>query len=140
MLDEAEAAFRRALERDDDNAEAHDYLGTVLRRKGRFEEAVHEHMRSAALQHARPMTHVHLAMALARIGQFDWSIRAFEVALELAPKLAFAHRCLVQLYRRVKKDDVKVRYHLAQLVELQRHAQAARAAALKSDDSTFQGN
>jgi len=128
LLAEAEAAFRRAIERDDDNAEAHDFLGTVLRRTGRYEEAVQEHMRSAALQHARPLTHVHLAMALARVGELDWSIRAFEVALELAPNLIFPHRCLTHLYRRVKKDDVKARYHFDRVVELRRKLRAAAQA------------
>ena len=125
MFDEAEAAFRRALERDDDNAAAHDGLGTVLRRTGRYEDAVYEHMRSAALQHARPNTHVHLGMALARTGQFDWAIRAFEVAVELAPGYAFAHRSLVHLYRRVKGDKTKAREHFDRVVELRRQARMA---------------
>jgi tetratricopeptide (TPR) repeat protein len=133
MFDEAEAAFRRALARDDDNAEAHDHLGTVLRHKGRYHEAVDEHMRSAALQHARPLTHAHLGMALARVGQFDWAIRAFEVAVELAPHMPFPHRCLTHLYRRVKKDETKARYHFNSVVELRRktreEAQAKAAGA-----------
>jgi tetratricopeptide (TPR) repeat protein len=127
MLPEAEAAFRFSLERDDDNAEAHDSLGSVLRRTGRFEEAVHEHIRAAALQHHRPATHVHLGMALARTGQFDWAIRAFEVAVELAPNHAFAHRCLIHLYRRVKGNEPKAREHFERATELRRKAKAARA-------------
>ncbi len=128
MLAQAEAAFRRALDRDDDNAEAHDHLGTVLRRTGRFEDAVYEHIRSAALQHSRPATHVHLGMALARTGKFDWAIRAFEVAVELAPNHAFAHRCLTYLYRRIKGDDGKARGHFEAALTLRRQRQAARAA------------
>jgi tetratricopeptide (TPR) repeat protein len=128
MFVEAEAAFRRALERDDDNALAHDHLGTILRRTGRWEEAVHEHMRSAALQHARPNTHAHLGIALARTGQFDWAIRAFEVAVELAPNYAFAHRCLTHLYRRVKGDDAKAREHFARVVDLRQQVRAGQLA------------
>jgi tetratricopeptide (TPR) repeat protein len=124
-LAEAEAAFRRALERDDDNAEAHDRLGTILRQTQRYEDAVYHHMRSAALIHARPSTHVHLGMALARTHQFDWAIRAFEVALELAPNYAFAHRCLVHLYRNVKGDQVKAREHFNRVIELRRQRRAA---------------
>jgi tetratricopeptide (TPR) repeat protein len=127
MLDEAERAFRRALERDDDNAGAHDHLGTVLRRKARYQEAVDEHMRSAALEHAQPFTHIHLAMALVRTGQLDWAIRAFEVALELEPKLIFPNRCLAHLYRRVKNDAVKARQHFARVVELRQKARNATA-------------
>ena len=120
MLAEAEAAFRQALDRDDDNAEAHDRLGTVLRRLGRYEDAVYHHMRSVALQHARPTAHAHLGMALARTGQFDWAIRAFEVAVELAPRYAFAHRCLTHLYRKVKGDHAKAREHFNRATELRR--------------------
>ncbi len=123
LLAEAEAAFRCALERNDEDAEAHDRLGVVLRRTGRFEEAVHEHMRSVALQHARPSAHAHLGIALARTGQFDWAIRAFEVAVELAPRYAFAHRCLTHLYRRVKGDDAKAREHFKRATELRREQQ-----------------
>ena len=129
MLVEAEAAFRRALERDGDNAEAHDSLGSVLRRTGRFEEAVFEHTRSIALQHNRPGTHAHLGIALARTGQFDWAIRAFEVAVELAPNFAFAHRCLMHLYRRVKNNEAKAREHFNRGVALRRQAPVDAAPA-----------
>ncbi len=128
MYTEAEGAFRRALERDDDNAEAHDSLGSILRRTGRFEEAVYEHMRSAALQHNRPGTHVHLGMALARTGQFDWAIRAFEVAVELAPNFVFPHRCLMHLYRRAKGNDAKAKEHFEKATELRRKTQSAAEA------------
>ena len=129
MLPEAESAFRRALERDDENAGAHDQLGSILFQQGRYEDAVYEHMRSAALQHARPDTHAHLGMALARTGQFDWAIRAFEVAVELAPNYIYAHRCLMRLYRRAKGNEVKAREHFDRLVELRAARQAAAAKA-----------
>ncbi len=124
MLAEAEASYRRALERDDENAIAHDYLGTILRRTGRHEDAVYEHMRSAALLHARPVTHVHLGMALARTGQFDWAIRAFEVAVELAPDHIFARRCLMHLYRRMKGDAAKAKEHFDRVQELRQRREA----------------
>ena len=129
LLTEAEAMFRRALERDDDNAEAHDQLGTILRRGGRYEDAVYEHMRSVALQHARPSAHAHLGIALAHTGQFDWAIRAFEVAVELAPDFMFAHRCLMHLYRRVKGDDGKARKHFDRVLVLRRQRSPATAKA-----------
>ena len=82
----AEAAFRRAIERDDDNAEAHDRLGVALRRQGFHEDAVYEHTRAATLHHHRAQTHLNLGIALAMSQQFDWAIRAFLVAAELAPE------------------------------------------------------
>ena len=116
LLPEAEAAFRRALERDEDDAEAHDGLGVVLRRQGHYEDAAFEHMRAASLQHNRPQTHVNLGIALARTGQVDWAIRAFEQAVKLYPDQAFAHRCLARLYHGPKRDRDRARHHAAEML------------------------
>ena len=43
QLKEAEEAFRKALEIDEDSAEAHDGLGVVLREQGLLEDALYEH-------------------------------------------------------------------------------------------------
>ena len=112
LFKNAEAAFRRAIERDDDNSEAHDGLGITLRRRGLYEDAVYEHTRAATLFHDRAQTHINLGIALAMSQQFDWAIRAFSVAAELAPENPLPHRWLVKLYRRVKKDDDKAREHV----------------------------
>jgi tetratricopeptide (TPR) repeat protein len=108
----AEQAFRKALELDEDHAAAHDGLGEALYYQKRFEDAAYEHMRSAALVHHRPMTHIHLGQALAQLEQIDWSIRAFEVAAELAPEMPYPHRCLAMLYRRAKGDMSRSRHHM----------------------------
>ena len=113
-------AFRRAIERDDDSVEAHDGLGIVLRRSGRNEDAVYEHMRAAALQHLRPQTHLNLGIALANSHQFDWAIRAFSLAAEMQPDLPLPHRWLAMIYRRVKKDRTKAREHIRIFVQLRR--------------------
>ena len=121
MLPEAEAAFRRALERDEDDAEAHDGLGVVLRRQRRYEDAIYEHMRAAALQHHRAQTHINLGIALAQGGQVDWAIRAFEQGAQLAPEQPFPHRCLARLYFSKKKDRARARFHAEEMLR-RRHA------------------
>ena len=118
----AEASFRRAIERDEDNAEAHDGLGVALRRQGLYEDAVYEHTRAATLQHHRPQTHLNLGIALAMSQQFDWAISAFSVAAELAPENPNPHRWLTKLYRRVKKDDEKAREHVRIWLQLRKQA------------------
>ncbi len=120
LFKNAEAAFRRAIERDDDNSEAHDGLGITLRRQGFYEDAVYEHTRAATLFHDRAQTHINLGIALAMSQQFDWAIRAFSVAAELAPQNPLPHRWLVKLYRRVKKDDDKAREHASIWLELRK--------------------
>jgi len=115
---DAERAFKKALEIDPDSAEAHDGLGVAYRWQMRPAEAVHEHMQSIGLLHYRPQTHIHLGLALAETGQVDWAIRAFNVALEQNPNNPFPHRCLAQLYERVKKDPAKADEHRKKADEL----------------------
>jgi len=110
----AAASFQKAIEIDADSAEAHDGLGAAYRAQKRPEEAVHEHMQSIALLHYRPQTHINLGLALAETGQFDWAIRAFEVAIEQEPNSPFPHRCLARIYRQAKNDPAKADEHLAQ--------------------------
>ena len=118
---EAEATFRQVLESDPDSPEAHDGLGVALREQGRLEDAIYEHMRAISLQHDRAQTHVNLGISLAMDRQFDWAIRAFQVATELAPSEPFPHRCLARLYFRVKKDGIKAREHATKMLELRRN-------------------
>ena len=86
-------------------------LALPFRQRGLYEDAVYEHTRAATLFHDRPRTHMNLGIALAMSEQFDWAIRAFSVAAELAPENPLPHRWLTKLYRRVKKDDDKAREH-----------------------------
>ena len=129
MLPEAEAAFRRALERDDFSAQAHDGLGVALRRQGHYEDAVYEHMRAASLQHNRAQTHANLGIALARTGQVDWAIRAFEQAVALAPDEPFPHRCLARLYHGPKKDRARARQYAAEMLRCRHLVRAAQTVA-----------
>jgi predicted AlkP superfamily phosphohydrolase/phosphomutase/tetratricopeptide (TPR) repeat protein len=122
LFKNAETAFRRALERDDDNSEAHDGLGIALRRQGFYEDAVYEHTRAATLFHDRAQTHVNLGIALAMSQQFDWAIRAFGVAAELAPHSPLPHRWLTRVYRRVMNDDEKAREHARIWAQLRKQA------------------
>jgi len=134
----AEAAFKKAIEMDPDCAEAHDGLGVAYRAQKRPEEAVYEHMQSIALLHYRPLTHINLGLALAETGQFDWAIRAFEVALEQNPYNPFPHRCLAHIYRQVKNDAQKAAEHLAQarrLVAARRQALTQQIDTHRSKDS-----
>ncbi len=108
---DAERAARRALDIDGDSPVAHDVLGVALRRLGRCEDAVYHHMCSISLLHHRPLTHVHLGLALTATGQIDWAIRAFNVAIELAPDFALPHHLLAEILERRGSDPEKARAH-----------------------------
>ena len=125
---EAAALFRKALEADPDLADAHDGLGVALRHLGEFEDSVFEHMRAVSLQHDRAQTHINLGISLARSRQFNWAIRAFEVAAELAPAEPYPHRCLARIYRRMLPDREKARGHLLRARDLRRKLGSATPA------------
>ena len=95
---EAEAAFQRALEIDGDNAAAYDGLGIVYYNLDRYEDALEQIMRSVSLLHHQPQAHYHLGLTTLALGQVDWAIRAFEVAIEQRPKFKAAHERLAELY------------------------------------------
>ncbi len=116
--EDAERAFSKALDSNPDDAEAHDGLGVVYRAQGKSAEAVEEHMRSVALQHHRPQTHIHLGLALAEVGEIDWAIRAFNVAIEQNPRNPLPHRCLAQLYSHAQWDAEKAEAHRVKAEEL----------------------
>lgn len=119
---EAEAIYRKWLAHEPDSAEAHDGLGVALRELGRTEEAIHEHMQSVSLRHDRAQTHVNLGISLGVHRQYDWAIRAFTVASELAPDEPFPHRCLARLYFSAKKDRALATKHVEKMMQLRRLA------------------
>ncbi|MCG8407838.1 MAG: alkaline phosphatase family protein [Phycisphaerales bacterium] len=123
---EAARAFRKALKHDPDDAVAHDGLGVALRAMNRPEEAVHQHMQSIALLHNRPLTHIHLGLALAETGHLAWAARAFNVALEQNPNSIQAHRRLAELYERGLGNKAKAAEH-------RRKARALRGNAKSGD-------
>jgi tetratricopeptide (TPR) repeat protein len=118
MWAEAESAFDKALEDDPENAEALDGLGVAYRNQGRSRHAVHAHMRSVALLHYRPQTHINLGLALAECRRFRWAERAFTVAIEMSPNNPLPHRCLAQLYARALNDREKAEEHRRRAEEL----------------------
>lgn len=126
---DAAAAFRRVLESDADSAEAHDGLGVALREQGQLEDAIFHHMRAASLQLHRAQTHVNLGISLVLQRQYDWAIRAFEVASQMAPAEPFPERCLARIYFSVKKDRAKGRVHAAEMLR-RRHALRDRVPGL----------
>ncbi len=97
-LQDADRAFQRALEIDGDSPEAHLGLAVVRLRQRRNEEAAEHALIAVGLQHFLPFGHFYLGVALARLGDRERSILAFETALTMFPGLLPAHRWLGVLY------------------------------------------
>jgi serine/threonine-protein kinase len=84
-LPKAKAAAQRALELDDELAEAHTSLAHTAFHLFDFETAEREHRRSLALNPAYPTAHHWYALKLAATGHLDQSIAELRRAQELDP-------------------------------------------------------
>jgi TolB-like protein/DNA-binding winged helix-turn-helix (wHTH) protein len=80
-------------------AQAHQYLSTVYTVQRRFDEAVEEARRSAALDPLSSVANTTLAYRLYYAGRFEEAAREFSRALELAPEFASAWLGLAQARR-----------------------------------------
>jgi eukaryotic-like serine/threonine-protein kinase len=94
----AEQAFKRALDLNSGNTQAHYEYGWLLIRLGRFEEAlselkrsIHQDPRAAIQYHA--LAHVYLYSR-----QYDQAIEQFQTALHVDPSYAFARTSLAETY------------------------------------------
>ena len=88
-LDEAIAAYLRAIASDPDYARAHNNLGVVLERQGKADQAIAEYRRAIAINPDYALAHHNLALALNRHtgfpGRSDRSRGVFEDPTSGAP-------------------------------------------------------
>ena len=118
LINDAERAFKQALDIDGDSPEAHLGLAMVRLRQRRNEEGAEEALVAVGLQHFLPQGHFYLGVALARLGHRERAILAFETALSMLPGLLAAHRWLAALYAHPHgsaEKSARHRYILAQL-------------------------
>ena len=111
QLDDAERAFRRALEIDGDSAEAHLGLAQVMLRKRMNEDAAEESLVAVGLQHFLPLGHYVLGVALARLGHPHRATVAFETSVAMLPGLVNGHRWLAALQSQPGGDREKATAH-----------------------------
>src|SRR5262249_22072973 len=90
-LDEAVAAYRKAVELDPKRALAHKNLGAALARQGKRDEAVAEYRKAIELDPKYAHAHNDLGAALAGQGKLDEAVAEYRKAIVLKPNLAEAH-------------------------------------------------
>jgi tetratricopeptide (TPR) repeat protein len=129
---DAERAFESALEIDPHNALTHQGLALSWMRQQRLEEAAHALLTSIGYQHDTPQSHYWLGVCLARLGNKERAIQAFETALSFQPPLRAAHRRLATLLgdsekgrghgKAAREFFQQRRRHASHLEELRREA------------------
>ncbi len=77
--------YRKAVERNPQDAESLSNLGIVLVRQGRAEEAITYHERAIALNPARWAYHFNLAHACGMLNQWDRAVEEYRTASRLFP-------------------------------------------------------
>ena len=96
-LDEAQEAFGKILESDNEHAEAWSGLAEIALSRHDFQLASECALNAVALEHRLPAAHLTLGIALAESGHRVESIHAFKAALQLAPGSIAAQNWLARL-------------------------------------------
>jgi serine/threonine-protein kinase len=117
----AEREFKRALELNPNDAEAHRVYSFYLVALGRFDEAIAEVQRAQDLDPVSLLTSVNAGWTFYFARQYDRAIEKCKKALELDESSDGAHACLGQSYR-------------AQGMREEAIAEAERAVALSGDN------
>lgn len=94
---DAERCFRAAVTFDSDRADAHAGLARALMEQGSLREAAAEALQAVGLKFNLPGSHYVLGASLARLGETERAVQAFETCLKLAPEAKEAHEWLARL-------------------------------------------
>ncbi|MBW8051165.1 MAG: tetratricopeptide repeat protein [Cytophagales bacterium] len=96
--EDAERAFRKAIDIDPDSAVSHHGLSVSLLRRNRFEEAATEALEAVGLVYNFPFAHYHLGESLIGIKEYKSAAEAFEVCITQAPNIGKARQRLITIY------------------------------------------
>jgi Flp pilus assembly protein TadD len=102
-LDNAERAYRAALQREREQPLALHYLGVVLHQRGNHADALPLLERSAALVPEEPEFHNNLGLVLAALDRNDAAVRAYRRALDLKPAHSTAWNNLGLAYQAMNR-------------------------------------
>lgn len=94
----AERSFKRALEFDPNNVNAHQFYARLLATLGRYDEAMIEIQRARELDPRSADLLVPLFAILEKRGEFDEALRALETSLEMDKDSEIAHRAVGKIH------------------------------------------
>jgi serine/threonine protein kinase/tetratricopeptide (TPR) repeat protein len=104
-VDEAIAAYHKAIELDPKHAPAHDNLGVVLCDQQKLDEAVAAHRLAIAIDPKYAPAHNNLGATLYRQQKLDEAIAAYRKCIEIDGKYARAHNNLGLALQKLGKPD-----------------------------------
>lgn len=111
QYDDAERAFKRTLEIDDESPTAYNGLARVAIKRKQYDQAIDFALNAVGLAHNFPRAHFNLGVALAESDMTEQAILAFETCVRLAPGIKPAHVWLSRLYAGEQGDEEKARHH-----------------------------
>jgi len=97
---EAEAEFRRVLEKDPDHVEALNVVALAALREGDIDHALTLLKHAAGVDATQALTHLHLARAHAAAFEFDAAATAYAAAIAREPRLHIARLQLAELHEK----------------------------------------
>ncbi|HEY2800420.1 MAG TPA: alkaline phosphatase family protein [Chthoniobacterales bacterium] len=134
---EAKEEFEKVIALDSDNALGYQGLSTIYRRLGQNQEAADTALQAVGLLHRLPLAHFNLGVAMARSGETERAIVAFETALRFNPDFLNAHRYLALLHKANGGDVKKVQHHRREAVRLGRTRRPRSARTDEKRDKLF---
>lgn len=132
-LTEAEAAYRRLLEREPDNSDALHLLGVVHAQRGDF-KTCETLIRAALAIRERPEYHLNLGNALRDQGRLEEAVEVFGTVARLAPGRADAHFSLGALHHLLRRPDEAIAAFRKAIAIQPDHAEAHGSLGLVLQD------
>jgi tetratricopeptide (TPR) repeat protein len=124
-VDEAEQAFRKALELDEYYPNAILGLCRVCLARGKGQEALEHGERAIGLKSHFAPAHYYLGLAREEVSDVDGAIASYEQALAQNPNFVEAHLCLSRLYEKSRNDLDRAAEHRRAADELEKDARTA---------------
>ncbi len=132
--DEAETCFRKALELDGFNPQAHLGLCRRFLQQRKYEQAAESARDSLGALFHNPKGHYYHGVALRHCGQTDTAIRALETALSQNPNFPSAHAQLAMICGRDLGDDPIARFYRESAQQVRRSIRQQRRGTSRTPE------
>jgi Flp pilus assembly protein TadD len=127
----AVAAYKKYLDDNPDDSEAHYALGQTYAGLSQYSEAIREYREATKLKEDDPDIYYDLGFAYSKLAQYDAAAAAFEKSLEIDPDYYRAQDGLDEAKEGIKRIGAG-RKHQADLMKKQKEEELKKAAGVAS--------